>query len=163
MTMIPLPTVNAANAFPREPILVFQSVGYGIGTWDDVRLLIQHRFTERESLERFLRAEFNRLHAADAETYPSYEAFQQHERSETYVKVMAMVLTAYQALDEDEAKETSIGLSVGEDGSLDDVVDRDRLALQDYVEAAKRFLDLYCINLPWEHVFLEVRPSLAEL
>ena len=91
------------------------------------------------------------------------EAFQQDERSETYGKVMAMVLTAYQALDEEEAQETSIGLSLGEDGSLDYVVDRDRLALQDYVEAAKRFLDLYRINLPWEHVFLEVRPSLAEL
>lgn len=161
--MRPLPTVTAAHAHPREPILVFQSVGYGMGTWDDVLLLIQHRFAEPESLERFLREEFDWLHTHNPEEYPSYEAFRKEKLKGEYVKVMAIVLTAYHALDEEERQETSIGFHLGEDGILDYVLDRDHVTLQDYVEAVKRFLEISQIDLPWEHVFLEVRPSLEEL
>lgn len=158
-----LPKLITMNAFPHEPILVFESVGYGMGTGDDVLFCIQHRFAEPESLEAFLLAEFDRLHAYDPEEYPSYEAFRQQELAEEYVKVMAIVLTAYQALDEEEKQEATIGFSVGEDGILDYMVDRDHIIFQDYVEAAKKFLEFHNIDLPWEHVFLEVRPSLEEL
>jgi len=128
----------------------------------NVLLLIQHRFAEPESLERFLREEFDRLHTDDPDEYPSFEAFREKELAEADVKVMAIVLTAYQGLDEQEKQETTIGFSVGEDGILDYVVDRDRVVLQDYVEAVRKFLGLHSIDLPWEHVFLEVRPSLEE-